>query len=933
VLPSNRSDRHLTSTVPAPPVVSEPCLTSAHVVRAGRNAGAWLVGRDEVVTRVLDICTMPTATAPIVVITGQSGIGRTSVLTRVKGVLRDRGLATAHIPLARNEHDVARIVARLADELGFPARRGVSSQVTLNKAVSAVTGGRGRLVVFVDDLQNIDARSLAGLASLVPAVRREDVRFVCTMRTPAPEHVAELAALRSAGAVHEEHLRPLNIEAVEQLLAHRLHATPAPETAAVLRKGSRGIPSIVHAGIDTHLDAGERRVVDWQARSWPAGQAGVPSGHAVLARLRELGSPCWSVLKALAVLFPLSGPVPMFVARATGAGVAEVEDALRRLCAAGVLIVRPNRDGWRFRIPMIVSLLRACHAPYEKVRVAEIAVHALWSGAASCDDAHYLPERLAEAGRLVDPERAAAELMAHAEAASQSEGDLADRWGRAAVRLIDDSARRAAALHRHVSICVVHRRFDSAAELAELVLRSYSDELTAEQSQELQIIHAIGLAGSWNASALRDLVAAEQRGEGHGGDPSWIISQATALCLLDRWHEAREQLTRNSVRWRNANPVTRLFGRVLCVVIDLVLGTSVGAAEIAPLTALVAQAPSASARDVVQSLIRTLTLFGSLVDQRGRSASPSRQRTGVDDTIRACAAGDWDRAIRLARSNLDTASSCAVDPGQTAMVRELVIVFTERGEVARARTELAAARSRHLLLPHLLTGAEAALEEAIGERGRARELLTDALDGAAEAQVLVGTDELWLRLAELEVRSGDVPAARACAKKVAEIAQRLGTADARVNHLLAKVVVDQDAAAAAELTELAETRQSPYEIARALAAVAASGLGDERTVRHAYEIFGELDALMSRARLRAVMRDLKVSVAGRTATLAENERLLATLVAQGLTNAQLAIALSTSEKSVEGRLTRLFQRAGYRSRAELASAILSGEFSARPSHG
>jgi DNA-binding NarL/FixJ family response regulator len=57
----------------------------------------------------------------------------------------------------------------------------------------------------------------------------------------------------------------------------------------------------------------------------------------------------------------------------------------------------------------------------------------------------------------------------------------------------------------------------------------------------------------------------------------------------------------------------------------------------------------------------------------------------------------------------------------------------------------------------------------------------------------------------------------------------------------------------------------------------------------------------------------------------ENERLLATLAAEGLSNKQIATALNTSEKSVEGRLSRLFTRSGYRSRIELSNAIVDGK--------
>jgi DNA-binding NarL/FixJ family response regulator len=74
------------------------------------------------------------------------------------------------------------------------------------------------------------------------------------------------------------------------------------------------------------------------------------------------------------------------------------------------------------------------------------------------------------------------------------------------------------------------------------------------------------------------------------------------------------------------------------------------------------------------------------------------------------------------------------------------------------------------------------------------------------------------------------------------------------------------------------------------------------------------------------MREHGVPVPGRQETVAENERLLAMLAAGGLSNKQLAAALRTSDKSVEGRLSRLFTRTGYRSRIELSTAMLTGEY-------
>ncbi|MFE0731681.1 AAA family ATPase [Streptomyces antibioticus] len=58
--------------------------------------------------------------------------------------------------------------------------------------------------------------------------------------------------------------------------------------------------------------------------------------------------------------------------------------------------------------------------------------------------------------------------------------------------------------------------------------------------------------------------------------------------------------------------------------------------------------------------------------------------------------------------------------------------------------------------------------------------------------------------------------------------------------------------------------------------------------------------------------------------LTEHDVTLVRMVSDGATNRQIAIRLACSEKTVEQRLTRLFQRTACRSRAELAAAWLDG---------
>ncbi|GAA4826726.1 LuxR family transcriptional regulator [Saccharopolyspora rosea] len=870
--------------------------TGGSALRTTRSARSH--GRDEAVSRILDVCASRPG-VPLVVVTGPSGSGRSSVLAQVGEKLAEQGICSADVPLSRGRCGLADVVARFADALGAPAPR---DEAALHRMLAALGRRAGRFVVFLDDAHRIAPDALVSLAALARTLSGSGVTVVCSFRTPTAHPSAELAALRAAGLVHEERLRPLSRYAVEQMLVDLLRAKPAPGLATALRDSSRGNPAVVAAAVEGWQRAGLLRTVDRHAHLVEQHAPRLPATHRVFAAIRELGAEHWDVAKALAVLHPLHGPVPGLIADTVGVSEQDVHESLRALHAVGVVVPGPRPDSWRFRVPMLAELLTTCLGPYERHRSAQLAVLSLWAGTASCPDPGYLPRRLLDAGRLAPPEAAVELLDRHAVECAR-DGDLADRWRRAAAKLIADPTRRAAALHRHAVACARHRCFAPAAETADLALATCPEQLGEDALHELQILYVIGLASSADSSRLHDFAQVGWRSM-PGGEDARLVSRAAALCLLGRWRDAHDQLTGERERWAHGG--TAATGAALIRLANAVLGTTAPAE-------VTAAAPDEST-DLVRLLVRTLTLGGWL----------GRGRDDVDEPVRASFAGQWDRALDLARSEIATASARGLGPAQTGTFRELATILTARGQLARARAVIEDGRSRRLLLPHLLHAPAAELERTLGAHERSLELLDEGLALAAESGVVAGTDELWLRKAEAELRRGHRPVALRCAAQVERVADELGTPGARRNRLLARVLVHRDPTAAVEVVELATKRGRPYELAETLAVVGESGLGDQKALRAAYEMFGELDALIPRARLRRLMRARKVAVPGRSETVAENERLLAVLIAAGLTNAQLATVLGSSEKSVEGRLTRFFNRTGYRSRAELATAALRG---------
>jgi DNA-binding NarL/FixJ family response regulator len=128
--------------------------------------------------------------------------------------------------------------------------------------------------------------------------------------------------------------------------------------------------------------------------------------------------------------------------------------------------------------------------------------------------------------------------------------------------------------------------------------------------------------------------------------------------------------------------------------------------------------------------------------------------------------------------------------------------------------------------------------------------------------------------------------------------------------------------AAAELLALGDT---PFEHARASLALGA-GLRRAKRRREARETlegalatFERLGTVVWANHTRAELR----RISGRAPTsgaLTPAEERIASLVAEGKTNREVAAALFLSERTVEGHLSRVYGKLGVRSRTELARA-------------
>jgi DNA-binding CsgD family transcriptional regulator len=211
--------------------------------------------------------------------------------------------------------------------------------------------------------------------------------------------------------------------------------------------------------------------------------------------------------------------------------------------------------------------------------------------------------------------------------------------------------------------------------------------------------------------------------------------------------------------------------------------------------------------------------------------------------------------------------------------------------------------------------------EAIDEPG-ALPFLPDAVEALVDAGRLEEAEELltWYRAS----------------------AERLGrkrgrAAAYRVGGLLAGACGDLERAQRELISsvELYSEGDTPFERGRALLALGAVQRRAKRrresrqTLEEALVVFEGLGAAIWAERARAELKRISGRAPAPWALTPAEER-VATLVAEGRTNREVAAALYLSDRTVEGHLSHIFGKLGIRHRAELARALDARESGVEP---
>lgn len=792
----------------------------------------------------------------------------------------------------------------------------------------ALTDPRGVLVVR--DLQSLTADALGAFESLARTLRATSTICVCGVALPLPPRsrdafVATMDRLTRDGLVSRLNLRPLSRAQLGEFIAGELDATLERDTLSSLWHLTRGWPATTSSVLGSYRRGGLIRTVDRKAYL----KGALPAQHLEVSRLatsvQRMGTDVWRVAKALAVLGPLGDATPRLIAQALELTEPEVLQLLSRLEEAGVVKYRRAERSWLFRLPLLATCVTELSGPYERRRLAQIAIAALWKGTAICSDPWYLPDQLVAAGAMVDQERARKELLYNAGRIALTDGGRAATWLRAAAELTQDAAERAEILLTHARTCLSRGDAARALESSATLLASTGDAAVLRDLPDAVFVHLAALHRSGESSAL-EAIAQGDRWPWPTSAVDQAVARAFALALLGRWQESIDLL--GDVRHSGLPASTKDRVDHLLACSELWLGSSSRFTE--ALTTL----PTRAAADVpaageINDRVGALLVLAELGQADRLLSGTGSHAFQLDLACRSIAAtyrGDIDEALASTQRSIATSSPAGCDPTQTAMYQLASVLQLYRGRLTRARELITAAHKRGPALPHLLAIAEAGHDLVLGKVRQARIVLEDALHEAGQQGVLARTEGLWILLADIALHTGQTPLLPGYLGAIENVSRRMGTELAEINRLTLHALVGGEPSSAQAAITLIRRRNQPLEQVVVLQRLVRYGVADPALLGEAYSLLGEMNALLSRSSVRTLMRRHNIAVPGRQQALAEGEHLLAVLVAESLSNKQIATVLGSSEKSVESRLSRLFAKTGYQSRVELATSVLTGQF-------
>jgi DNA-binding CsgD family transcriptional regulator len=923
-----------------------------------------LIGRDLELTRLISCAAQATlGHGQAVLIEGEPGIGK-SALVRAAcaeavelgcqvfwGAGDELGQALPLLPIldglqVREPSGNPRqetIVALLRGEVA--SGRAEDVPMALAEQLLALVGelcATSPTVLVVDDLQWADHSSVTVWERLSRSARHLPLLLVGMMR-PVPQREDLLALRHTADLAERFQLGGLPGESVTELVGTLAGGKPDAELTR-LADGAAGNPLYLTELVDALARSSSLTVSDAGTVELTSGQAPESLSAAIADRLRFV--PAWvrEVLRAAALL-GVDFAVPD-LATVLGRGVVDLLPAVNEARAAGVLAESGSALG--FRHPLIRAAL------YEEIPAP---VRAAWHREAG--------RALAEAGAPAD--RVARQLLQ----AVREPADTAEpmdewilRWLERTARLLVGQAPRAAA--ELLGFAVARTAADSPQHDSLLCL--FADALyRVGDTAEAERVARRGLVSATHPDLLVDLhwtLAQCRAMAGRFPESLTALNQALAvpgssarnqarlLVAIARTHrhlgqiEMAEQVARAGLAEATEADDRWAVGWALHVLANTAAmrGRMADALPLFDRALAVTEAePALTDLRLLLQVNKAVTL-GDLDEYEGafaaaREAQQVAERVGL--MVRRAQAqsclgqllfhtGRWDDALAevgVHQEVKDPAMACC-DHGIAA------VICLHRGEIAQARGHLAAAAPHAERIGNRVVGTLAlARSEALEHEGELTEALGVLTGFADHAEELDEVEDLLADGVRLATTIGDTAVANNLAEQAAALVDDTEIPHRQATAWHCRGLVDHDASRLLRAADRYRDAGRPLSRAKALEAAAGAlvDTGDRDPARatftRAVDLYTSLGATRDVNRLQARFRAHGIRRAPRVKhrrarrgwdSLTPAEAKIAALVAQGMTNPQIATRLFLSPRTVATHVSHILGKLDVRSRIDIA---------------
>ncbi|MEU4447347.1 AAA family ATPase [Actinosynnema sp. NPDC050801] len=918
-------------------------------------------GREIELAAVFDVVErVPAAGLVAVVVSGEPGIGKSSLLAEVGRRLRDRGCAVA----AAESDDVSRRIpyAAVATALrslpgsgsgslsgagfGSGAVRAALDALDLTAEPDATWFGRSCELVaraltglsadrpaalVLDDLDQVDDDSLAMLAVVLRRVTAAPLVLITAVRehhrNPGVEEL--LDRLERHAEVVRVRLAPLSggdvariVETVlgtpvDDGLAHEVHqrADGNPFFAVEIARSLRELDLVAVDGDRARLTVSPSAIR-------------LTRREAVLRRVAPLDRDTRAVARAVSIFRRVRLDQIGLLARVASLPEDVVVDAFDGLLRAHI-VVRDEDRGYRFSHALVGEAL------YQEIGPAQRRhLHSLISARLLDDRARGLAvDEMELAWHLAESappgDLRAVRVMAQAADANRTTApETAAALCARALELLPVTAPERAGLLASQCRALAHASRPAAAIAPGLAALEALPPGAERSRCAVVVLSSLFLVGRL-VEALR-LADAEVRA---GDAPAALHAQRALLLVFTGRHaEALEAADRiEAMPFTSAAEGVVVFDR-LAVITSMLFrhdktveyaNRSLASADGQPALELQALAVGAS----------TGALAGLVHDAswRLRRAEELRERAGGHafrgelEVARAALdwfGGEWDACLERvgrAAAELESRQELMMLHGLRAIELE---VRTWRGEldVAARLAALDPPTSPNMARLHAL--AMAGYLAARGDVEGARTTLVEAVDDdgmTAYSCVLLG------RLVELDLAHGRVEEARQTVKRLRVVSADRVAPWTRVTVRRVIGMAEQDAGVLREAVAEAEAGGLVFEKARSQLALGVVESAAVPELLDAYAVFQRLGAHGLRRQAGGRLRELGAKVprarAKAPGVLTAAEENVARLVQQGMRNRDIAAALHYSPRTIEVYLSRVYVKLGVSSRLELARVL------------